>query len=105
MRLPVIDPAFVSALRTQVRGEVRTTEHDRMLYATDASIYQVAPVAVVIPRDAQDVQAAVACCHAYGAAILPRGAGTFSCYHRCMSAGLLVSPLFLFAVLFVLRLL
>jgi FAD/FMN-containing dehydrogenase/Fe-S oxidoreductase len=76
MRLPVIDPAFVSALRTQVRGEVRTTEHDRMLYATDASIYQVAPVAVVIPRDAQDVQAAVACCHAYGAAILPRGAGT-----------------------------
>ncbi len=33
-----------------IEGEVRFGRHDRMLYATDASIYQVEPIGVVIPR-------------------------------------------------------
>ncbi|MFM1882378.1 MAG: hypothetical protein RJA05_787, partial [Planctomycetota bacterium] len=38
-------------LAGQVPGiEVLSSRHDRMLYATDASIYQVEPLGVVLPR-------------------------------------------------------
>ena len=44
-------------LRRVVRGEVRFDTMTRLLYATDASIYQVEPIGVVFPRDPGDVQA------------------------------------------------
>ena len=37
-------------LRKRVEGEVRFDHYSRLLYATDASIYQMEPVGVVIPR-------------------------------------------------------
>ena len=40
-------------LRNVIRGDVRFDAGSRLLYSTDASIYQVEPVGVVIPRDAQ----------------------------------------------------
>jgi DNA-binding NarL/FixJ family response regulator len=43
-----------------VRGEVRFDQHNRMLYATDASIYQVEPIGVVIPADLDDAAAEMA---------------------------------------------
>ena len=46
---------FLRDLKQQITGEVRSTRHDRMLYATDASIYQVEPLAVVIPASIADV--------------------------------------------------
>ena len=46
------------------------------LYAADSSNYRQLPVGVVFPRDAADVEAALAACRATGAAVLPRGAGT-----------------------------
>jgi FAD/FMN-containing dehydrogenase/Fe-S oxidoreductase len=63
-------------LKSTVRGEVRFDSGSRALYAADASNYRQLPIGVVIPRDAADVEAAVAACRATGAAILPRGAGT-----------------------------
>jgi FAD/FMN-containing dehydrogenase/Fe-S oxidoreductase len=48
----------------------------RALYAADASNYRQLPIGVVFPRDAADVEAALAACRATGAAVLPRGAGT-----------------------------
>ncbi len=36
-------------LERRIRGQVRFGRHDRMLYATDASIYQVEPLGVVVP--------------------------------------------------------
>jgi len=59
-----------------VRGEVRLDRHNRMLYATDASLYQVEPLGVVIPADIDDARAAAAFCAARGLPILPRGGGT-----------------------------
>jgi FAD/FMN-containing dehydrogenase len=50
---------FLNELRQQVDGELRTDEYSRILYSTDASIYQVLPHAVLIPRTVPDVQAAV----------------------------------------------
>ncbi len=59
-----------------IAGEVRFGLHDRMLYATDASLYQVEPIGVVIPASTEDAVAAVEFCARRGLAILPRGGGT-----------------------------
>ena len=64
------------ALRSAVRGEVRFDQGSRALYATDASNYRQVPIGLVVPRDADDVKAAVAVCRQFGAPVLPRGAGT-----------------------------
>lgn len=58
------------------RAEVRFGEHDRMLYATDASIYQVEPLGVVVPKDVQAGMEAVRYCVEQRLPILPRGGGT-----------------------------
>jgi FAD/FMN-containing dehydrogenase/Fe-S oxidoreductase len=63
-------------LKSTLRGEVRFDLGSRALYAADASNYRQLPVGVVVPRDAADVEAALAACRATGAAVLPRGAGT-----------------------------
>jgi FAD/FMN-containing dehydrogenase/Fe-S oxidoreductase len=63
-------------LKAVVRGEVRFDLGSRALYAADASNYRQLPVGVVVPRDAADVETALAACRATGAAVLPRGAGT-----------------------------
>jgi FAD/FMN-containing dehydrogenase/Fe-S oxidoreductase len=63
-------------LNRVVRGEVRFDRGSRALYATDGSNYRQIPIGLVIPRDAEDVVAAVAACRKYGAPVLPRGAGT-----------------------------
>jgi len=68
--------ALAEELRHAVRGEVRFDDGSRALYATDASNYRQVPIGVVIPRDANDVLAAVALARKHGAPILGRGAGT-----------------------------
>ncbi|HEU4368530.1 MAG TPA: FAD-linked oxidase C-terminal domain-containing protein [Methylomirabilota bacterium] len=65
-----------SALRRVVRGDVRFDQGSRLLYSTDASMYQVEPLGVVIPRDADDVRAAVQVAREQRVALLPRGGGT-----------------------------
>jgi FAD/FMN-containing dehydrogenase/Fe-S oxidoreductase len=63
-------------LRKAITGEVRFDPASRLLYSTDASMYQVEPIGVVIPRDGGDVQAAVEVARAQRVALLPRGGGT-----------------------------
>src|SRR6266478_8668536 len=63
-------------LKRAVRGAVRVDRGSRALYAMDGSNYRQIPIGLVIPRDAEDVEAAVAACRKYGAPVLPRGAGT-----------------------------
>src|ERR1039458_4167785 len=63
-------------LKKTLRGDVRFDLGSRALYATDSSNYRQLPVGVVLPRDAADVEAALAACRATGAAVLARGAGT-----------------------------
>src|SRR5437667_301060 len=63
-------------LRKVVAGDVRFDPISRLLYSTDASMYQVEPIGVVIPRDADDVQAAVEVARKHQVALLPRGGGT-----------------------------
>ena len=63
-------------LKRALRGEVRFDRGSRALYATDGSNYRQIPIGLVVPRDDQDVIAAVAACRKYGAPVLARGAGT-----------------------------
>ena len=63
-------------LRRHVEGDVRFDQFSRLLYSTDASMYQMEPMGVVIPRHAGDVQAVVEVANRMGAPILSRGGGT-----------------------------
>ena len=60
-------------LRATLRGEVHFDMGHRALYAADSSNYRQLPIGVILPRDAADVEAALAACRATGAAVLPRG--------------------------------
>ncbi|WP_422015595.1 FAD-binding and (Fe-S)-binding domain-containing protein [Reyranella sp.] len=66
-------------LRRSLKGEVLFDRASRGRYSTDASIYQIEPVGVVIPRDEADLALAVDVARDAKAAILPRGAGTSQC--------------------------
>ncbi len=63
-------------LRRRVSGEVRFDPFSRVLYSTDASIYQMEPVGVVIPRQVEDVLAVMEVARDSGVPVLPRGGGT-----------------------------
>ena len=67
---------FAEELRGRIEGEVRFDRYTRMLYSTDASIYQVEPLGVVIPRHVGDVEEVVRLAAREGVPILPRGGGT-----------------------------
>ncbi len=63
-------------LSAAVKGQVFCDRVNRGLYATDASMYQIEPVAVVVPLDEDDVRATVAVAAELGVPIVPRGGGT-----------------------------
>ena len=63
-------------LRRVVEGDVRFDQYSRLLYSTDASMYQMEPIGVVIPRHAGDVQAVLELADRESFAVLPRGGGT-----------------------------
>ena len=67
---------LAEALRGQIRGEIRFDRGTRALYSTDGSNYRQVPIGVVLPRDEDDVLAAVALCREFGAPLLCRGGGT-----------------------------
>ncbi|MGE0714246.1 MAG: FAD-binding and (Fe-S)-binding domain-containing protein [Alphaproteobacteria bacterium] len=66
-------------LRRETRGEVLFDRASRGRYATDASIYQIEPLGVVVARHPEDVAACVAIAREEGVPLLPRGAGTSQC--------------------------
>jgi FAD/FMN-containing dehydrogenase/Fe-S oxidoreductase len=70
------DPALARRLRREIAGEVLLDAFARGRYSTDASIYQVEPQAVVVPRTDADVQAALALAREFGVSITARGGGT-----------------------------
>ncbi|MET9924066.1 MULTISPECIES: FAD-binding and (Fe-S)-binding domain-containing protein [unclassified Streptomyces] len=69
-------PAFVTALRSAVRGESDFGPTARALTTMDASNYRRVPLGVLAPRDAEDIAAALTVCQEYGVPVVPRGGGT-----------------------------
>jgi FAD/FMN-containing dehydrogenase/Fe-S oxidoreductase len=68
--------ALANVLRQHLRGEVRFDDGSRAVYATDGSSYRQVPIGVVLPREVDDVIAAISFSREYGAPILCRGSGT-----------------------------
>ncbi len=63
---------LAETLETSIEGEVRFDALTRTLYATDASIYEITPIGVVLPRTVDDVLHAVNHCRAAGVSIVAR---------------------------------
>src|SRR5438034_915793 len=63
-------------LKGVVRGELLFDTLSCVLYSTDASLFEVEPVGVVVPRDEDDLRALVRYAGEHEVALVPRGAGT-----------------------------
>jgi FAD/FMN-containing dehydrogenase/Fe-S oxidoreductase len=68
--------AVVEDLTRGIRGEVRSDRYNRLLYATDASLYQMEPVCVVFPTSPEDVQYVLQVAARARIPVMPRGGGT-----------------------------
>ena len=66
-------------LKNELQGDVLFDAYSRGRYSTDASIYQIEPVGVVIPKSEQDAQIALQIAREENVAVLPRGGGTSQC--------------------------
>ncbi len=67
------------SLEKHIEGEVLFDLFSRGRYATDASVYQVVPLGVVVPRTWADVEATLQIAREAGVPVLPRGGGTSQC--------------------------
>jgi FAD/FMN-containing dehydrogenase/Fe-S oxidoreductase len=76
---PALREQLAARLRRETRGEVLFSRADRGRYATDASIYQIEPVGVLVPRTIEDVATAMAIARESDVPVLPRGGGTSQC--------------------------
>ncbi|HLE57152.1 MAG TPA: FAD-binding oxidoreductase, partial [Rhodothermia bacterium] len=68
--------SFLAELRNRVGGEVLTDRLSRFLYSTDASMYRMEPLGVLVPRSLDDVHAAVELANIWEIPILARGGGS-----------------------------
>lgn len=67
---------FFNELGKRTTGDLRTDDYSRVLYSTDASIYQVKPHGVLLPQTVEDVQAAVSLAAKHHIPLLPRTGGS-----------------------------
>ena len=73
------DSAFASSLQRETSAEVLFDDFSRGLYSTDASIYQIMPLGVVVPKTEEDVRATLNIAYENGISVTMRGAGTSQC--------------------------
>ncbi len=71
--------SIAQRLRREIEGDVLFDAASRGRYATDASIYQIDPVGVVVPKTEHDVQVTLQVARESGIPVLPRGGGTSQC--------------------------
>jgi FAD/FMN-containing dehydrogenase/Fe-S oxidoreductase len=71
--------SLAAQLRRELEGDVLFDQFSRARYATDASIYEIQPIGVVVPKNEADLLRALDVARDHRAVILPRGAGTSQC--------------------------
>lgn len=67
---------LAAELRRQIQGEIRTDLASRLLYSTDASIYQIEPLGVAFPKNGEELARIVEVCARYRTPVLARGSGS-----------------------------
>ena len=75
----MVSESVQAKLRAASACDIRFDRFTRELYATDASIYQITPLGIAIPKSSEDALRALEIAADEGVAILPRGAGTSQC--------------------------
>jgi len=73
------DSSLPQRLRRETTAEVLFDEFSRGLYSTDASIYQIKPLGVVVPKTEEDVLATISIANDTGVSVTMRGGGTSQC--------------------------
>jgi FAD/FMN-containing dehydrogenase/Fe-S oxidoreductase len=73
------DAHLAARLKAATKGAVLFDAFTRGRYSTDASFYQIEPLGVVVPRDAEDIAATLSIAREEGVPVLPRGGGTSQC--------------------------
>ncbi|MBX3394472.1 MAG: FAD-binding protein [Phycisphaerae bacterium] len=68
--------AALNDIRLEIAGDLRADQLSRAIYATDASIYEIVPDAVALPRTVDEVRSIVRVCDRHSVPITPRGGGT-----------------------------
>ncbi|MDP4023176.1 FAD-binding and (Fe-S)-binding domain-containing protein [Methylobacterium sp. NEAU 140] len=71
-----LEAGLARRLAERIQGEVRFDAFTRGRYSTDASIYQITPAGVVLPRSAEDIAATLRIAADHGAPVILRGGGT-----------------------------
>src|SRR5271156_5938965 len=66
-------------LHREIKGDVLFDRFSRGRYSTDASIYQIEPLGVVVAKDKDDIATAIEIAREEGVPVLPRGGGTSQC--------------------------
>jgi FAD/FMN-containing dehydrogenase/Fe-S oxidoreductase len=80
--MPLDNPApshLETRLRREIKGDVLFDKFTRGRYSTDASIYQIEPLGVVVAKDKDDIATAIQIAREEGVPVLPRGGGTSQC--------------------------
>jgi FAD/FMN-containing dehydrogenase/Fe-S oxidoreductase len=76
---PASTSRLETRLRREIKGDVLFDAFTRGRYSTDASIYQIEPLGVVVARDKGDIATAIQIAREEGVPVLPRGGGTSQC--------------------------
>src|SRR2546430_9187417 len=75
--MPMADSRTIrDDLKGILRGDILCDDLSRILYSTDASLFEVRPLGVAVPRDEEDACAVVRYAAEHGVPLVPRGAGT-----------------------------
>ncbi|WNH12124.1 FAD-binding and (Fe-S)-binding domain-containing protein [Thalassobellus suaedae] len=76
-------------LRRKISGELFFDDLIKALYATDASVYRMLPLAVAYPKDKDDIKQLIEFAKTYKTSLIPRTAGT-SLAGQCVGKGIVV---------------
>lgn len=76
-------------LKAVIQGEVRFDEISRQVYSVDASIYEIEPLGIILPKSKDDLIKAVNVARRYGIPVIPRGAAT-GITGGCLGKGLVI---------------
>lgn len=81
--------AVIKELKERIKGDVRGDPLIRQIYSVDASIYEVEPLAIVIPCDREDLQLALQIAASHHIPVTARGAAT-GITGSCLGTGLII---------------
>lgn len=79
----------INKFKTHFKGDFYTDDAMRIMYSTDASLYQIYPIAVAYPKDEKDIRNLILFALKNGLSLIPRTAGT-SLGGQCVGTGIVV---------------